>query len=195
MNIFNMKTLRNIALVIIVVGIFLGVRYIGSVIHYGCHPDRIVNIDDGDDCAPPFVGVGELAFYLTGGSFNPLLNRDAITVRKVSWNIEKANSSVTSPDDSRFYEEKIAADITTYDGKTKRYDLGIAYGCTGTTTSELQNRTIVIGRVKCSFAESSTTFAAFKGNGGFYVERYNESAEDGGISTTTLVEINKNRGI
>lgn len=189
MKISNMKTLRNIALVIIVIGIFLGVRYIGSTIHYGCHREPIVNVDGGDDCAPPVWGVGQLGFYLTGGSINPLLNRDAITVRKVSWNIEKANSSITSPDDSRFYEEKIASDITTYDGKTKRFDLGISYGCTGTTTSELQNRTIVIGRVKCSFAESNTTFAAFKGNGGFYIERYDESAEDGSISTTTLVEI------
>ena len=184
-----MKTLRNIALVIIVVGIFLGVRYIGSVIHYGCHPDRIVNIDDGDDCAPPFVGVGELSFYLTGGSFNPLLNRDAITVRKVSWQIEKANPAVTSLDDSRFYEEKIAADITTYDGKTKRYDLGTAYGCTGTTTSELENHTIIIGRVKCNFAESGTTFAALKGNGIFYIERYDESPEKNAASTTTLIEL------
>lgn len=184
-----MKTLRNIALVIIVIGIFLGIRYIGSTIHYGCHPERIVNIDDGDDCAPPFVGIGELSFYLTGGSFNPLLNRDAITVRKVDWQIEMADPSVTSEDDFHFYEQKIAADITTYDGKTKRYDLGIAYGCIGTTTSELQNHTIVIGRVECNFAESSTTFAAFKGNGGFHIERYDESAKDGDMRTTKLVEI------
>lgn len=186
-----MKTLRNIALVIIVIGLFLGVRYIGSMIHYGCHPERIVNTDDGDDCAPPFVGVGELAFYLTGGSFNPLLNRDAITVRKVNWHIEKADPSVTSQDDLRFYEQKIAADIATYDGKTKRYDLGIAYGCTGTMTSELQNHTIVIGRVKCNFAESGTTFVAFKGNGGFRIERHDESAKDDNIRMTTLVEIKK----
>ena len=190
-----MKTLRNTALVIIVIGIFLGVRYVGSLIHYGCHAERIVNIDDGDDCAPPFVGVGELAFYLTGGSFNPLLNRDAITVRKVSWHIEKVDSSITSQDDPHFYEQKIAADVTTYDAKTKRYDLGTAYGCTGITTSELEDRTIVIGRVKCNFAEASVTFAAFKGNGGFHIERYDKSAEDGSIRTTALVEISRNGGL
>ena len=183
-----MKTLRNIALVIIVIGIFIGVRYIGSMIHYGCHREPIVNVDGGDDCAPPVWGVGQLGFYLTGGSFNPLFNRDAITVRKVDWQIERAYPSVTSEDDFHFYEQKIAADITTYDGKTKRYDLGTAYGCIGTKTSELQNHTIVIGRVKCNFAESGSTFTAFKGNGGFYIERYNESAKDGSISTTTLVE-------
>lgn len=169
-----MKTLRNIALVIITIGIFLGVRYIGSLIHYGCHPDRIVNTYDGDDCAPPFEGIGELSFYLTGGSLNPLLNRDALTVRKVSWQID---------------EQKMAADITTYDGKTKRYELGIAFGCTTTVTSELQNHTIVIGRVKCGDTETSTTFTAFKSNGGFYIERNDESYEDSEIITTTLVEI------
>ncbi len=184
-----MKTLRNIALVIIVIGIFLGVRYIGSAIRYGCHPEPIVNIDDGDDCAPPFVGVGELGFYLTGGSFNPLLNRDAITVRTVSWHIEKADPAITNRDDFHFYEQKIAADVTTYDSKTKRYDLGTAYGCTGTTTSELENHTIVIGRVTCHLAESATTFVAFKGNGGFHIYRYDESAKDGEMRATKLVEI------
>jgi len=186
-----MKTLKNIALVIIVIGIFLGVRYVGSAIHYGCHREPIVNVDGGDDCPPPFWVVGQLGFYLTGGSFNPLLNRDAITVRKVSWYIEKADPSITSQDDFHFYEQKIAADVTTYDGNTKRYDLGTAYGCIGTATSELENHTIVIGRVKCDFGESGATFAAFKGNGGFHIERYDKFPEDDGISTTTLVEINR----
>ena len=184
-----MKTLGNVALVIIVIGIFIGVRYIGSVIHYGCHREPIVNVDGGDDCPPPFWIVGQLGFYLTGGSFNPLLNRDAITVRKVDWQIEMEDPSVTSEDDFHFYEQKIAADVTTYDGKTKHYDFGTAYGCTGTTTIELQNHTIVIGRVECNSAEPGTTFVAFKGNGGFHIERYDESAKDGDMRTTKLVEI------
>ncbi len=169
-----MTTLRNISFVIIGIGIFIGVRYIGSMIHYGCHREPIVNVDGGDDCAPPFWFLGQLGFYLTGGSFNPFLNRDAVTIRNISWYIE---------------QQKIAADVTTYDGTTKRYDLGTAYGCTGTTVSELQNHTIVMGRVKCNFGESGTTFAAFKGNGGFYIQRYDESAKDGSIRTTVLVEI------
>ena len=186
-----MTTLRNISLVIIVIAFFSGIRYLGSTIHYGCHREPIVNVDGGDDCAPPIWASGQLGFYLTGGSFNPLLNRDAITVRNVRWQIEKTDSSITSQDDFHFYEQKIGADVTTYDNKTKRYNLGTAYGCTSTTTSELQNHTIVIGRVKCDFAETATTFAAFKGNGGFHIERYDESAKDGGIKTTTLVEIKK----
>ncbi len=181
--------LRNVALGIIAIAVFLGVRYVGSTIHYGCSPEPIVNVDGGDDCAPPFFLVGKLGFYLTGGPLLPLWNRDATTVRKISWNIEKANPAVTSQDDFHFYEQKIAADVTTYDGKTKEYDLGTAYGCTATTTNELQNNTIVIGRVNCYYALTGTTFSAFKHNKGFRIERYDESAKDGSIATTTLVEI------
>ena len=101
----------------------------------------------------------------------------------------KSSPQRHQPRHFHFYEQKIAAAVTTYDGKTREYDLGTAYGCTGTTTSELQNHTIVIPRVTCNFAESGTTFSAFKGNGGFSIERYDESAKDGNIATTTLVEI------
>ena len=174
-------SIKIIAFCIIAVGLFTGVRYIGSTIHYGCHPERIVNTEDGDDCPPPFRGVGELSFYLTGGSLSPFWNHDATTVRKVSWNIETV--------DSESKEQRIAADITTYDGKTKAYDLGTAHGCTGTTTSELQNRTIVIGKVDCYYALTGVKFVAFKHRGGFSIERYDDSAKDGSIATTTLLEI------
>lgn len=182
-------TISKILIVIIVIGIFAGVRYIGTTIHYGCHREPIVNVDGGDDCPPPFWLVAQFSFYVTGGSLNPLWNRDATTVRKVSWNIEKANPALESPDDFNFYEQKIVADVTTYDGKTKRYDLGTAYGCTGITTSELQSQGIVIGRVSCDFAESGTTFSAFKHGKGFRIERYDESSKDGSIKTTVLMEI------
>lgn len=184
-----MNILKNIALVIIVIGIFLGVRFVGTTIHYSCHREPLTNVEGGDDCAPPIWAVGQLGFYLTGGSLNPYLNRDAITVRKISWDIEKVDPAITSQDDFHFYEQKIAADVTTYDGKTKRYDLGTAYGCTGTTTSELQNHTIVIGRVDCYYALTGTKFVAFLPHAGFRIERYDESAKDGSIATTTVVEI------
>ena len=181
--------LKIFGIVVIVIALFLGVRFIGATIHYGCHREPLTNVDGGDDCAPPIWAVGQLGFYVTGGSFNPLLNRDTITVRKVSWSIEKANPEITSEDNYRIYEQKIAADVTTYDGKTKRYDLGTAYGCTGTTTSELENNTIVIGRVDCYYALTGTKFAAFNQNKGFRIERYDESAKDGSIKTSVLVEI------
>ncbi|RJQ34261.1 hypothetical protein C4568_02860 [Candidatus Parcubacteria bacterium] len=175
------KTLQIFFVLIIAVGLYAGVRFIGSAIHYGCHPDRIVNIEDGDDCAPPFVGVGEMSFYVTGGPLVPFFNRDATTVRRVSWDIETTNAEMN--------EQKIGANVTTYDGKTVAYDLGTAHGCTGTATSELHDHTIVIGKVECYYALSSTSFSAFKHGKGFSIERYDESAEDGSIATTTLVEI------
>lgn len=175
------RCLKILFVLIIAVGLYSGIRYIGTAIHYGCNPDPIVNVEGGDDCAPPIRGVGELGFYLTGGPLVPFLNRDATTVRKVGWSIETTNAEMN--------EQKIAADVTTYDGKTKHYDLGTAHGCTGTATSELQNRTIVIGRVDCYYALSGTTFTAFKHAKGFSIERYDEPAKDGSIATTSLVEI------
>lgn len=175
------RFLNILFVIVIVIGLFTGVRYIGATIHYGCNPDPIINVEGGDDCAPPIQGLGELGFYLTGGSLLPLLNRDATTVRKVSWDIETINAEMN--------EQKIAADVTTYDGKTRKYDLGTAHGCTGTTTNELAGSTIVIGRVQCYYALSGTSFTAFKYGKGFSIERYDESAKDGRIATTTLVEI------
>jgi hypothetical protein len=57
--------LKNVALIVIVIGLYLGVRYIGSVIHYAC-------ADPNEDCAPPIHAVGQLGFYLTGGTLIPL---------------------------------------------------------------------------------------------------------------------------
>jgi hypothetical protein len=182
-------TLKKISIAIIFIGLFLGLRFIGTTIHYNCHREPLTNVEGGDDCPPPFWAVAQVSFYLTGGSFNPLWNLDATTVRKINWIIEKAHPDITSEDDFHFYEQKIAADVTTYDGKTKRYDLGTAYGCTGTTTSLLENHTIVIGKVDCYYALTGARFVAHSPHGGFRIERYDESAKDGSIKTTTLVEI------
>ncbi len=183
------QALKIIAIVIIGLGLFTGIRFIGTTIHYGCHRQPITNVEDGDDCPPPFWAVAQIIFYATGGSLNPLWNRDETTVSSVSWNIEKANPAISNPNDFHFYEQTIAADVTTYDGKTKRYELGNAYGCTGTTTSILQNNRIEIGRVDCYYALTGTTFIAFSPHGDFRIERYDESAKDGSIKTTVLVQI------
>ena len=183
------QTLKIVVLAIIVIGIFLGVRYVGSAIRYGCADVPLDNVEGGDDCPPPFMLAGKLGWLVTGGSFNPLWNRDAIAVEKISWNIEKAHPSITSEDDHRFYEQKIAADVTLKDGSAKRYDLGTAYGCTGDTKNEIWDHKRFFGRVDCYFALTGTKFAAFSQNNQFRVERYDESAKDGSITTTTLVEI------
>lgn len=175
------RNLKNVALVIIITGVFIVVRFVATTIHYGCHREMLVNVDGGDDCPPPFWAVGQLGFYATGGSFNPLWNRDTSTVRKVSWIIENSDFKIS--------EQKIAADVTTYDGKTTRYDLGTARGCTSDTKSRLESGAIVIGRVTCTFAESDTTFVASGPHGNFRIERYDVSAKDGSIATTTLVQI------
>jgi len=167
-----MNTLKNVALIIIVIGLFLGVRYVGSVIHYNA-------VQPAEDTPPPIRLVGDLGFFLTGGSLLPLWNHDATTVMNVSWSIEKANPQITNEDDYRINEQKIAADVTTLDGKTKRYDLGRAYGCTGKEMNEIEDHKIMFGKVECYYALSGVRFAAFLQKGGFRIERYDESAKDG----------------
>lgn len=58
-------TSKTISVIIIVGGLFLGVRYLGSVIHYAC----LVPLED---CPPPFKGLADIAFYGTGGELNLL---------------------------------------------------------------------------------------------------------------------------
>lgn len=56
--------------VIIVIGVFLGVRYISTIFHYACAVPE-------EDCPPPFRLVGDLGFVLTGGSLVPLWLQDS----------------------------------------------------------------------------------------------------------------------
>lgn len=55
---------KVLALIIIASGLYLGVRYIGSVIHYACQVPL-------EDCPPPFKSLGDLSFYITGGELVP----------------------------------------------------------------------------------------------------------------------------
>src|SRR3989344_7197521 len=177
-----MNILNKIGIAIIIVGLFLGFRYIGSIIHYNA-------IQPAKDTPPPIRIVGDLGFFLTGGSLNPLWNHDATTVMKVTWSIEKANPTITNEDDYRISEQKITAHGTTLDGLTKQYDLGTAMGCTGKEMNEIEDHKIMLGKVDCYYALTGTAFAAFLQNGQFHIERYDESAKDGSIKTSVLVEI------
>ena len=176
------STLKKIGIGIILAALFLGVRYVGSIIHYNA-------VQPAEDAPPPIRLVGDLGFFITGGSLLPLWNHDATTVMKVTWSIEKANPSITSEDDYHFYEQKIMADVTTLDGLTKKYDLGTAMGCSGKEMNEIEDHKIMLGKVDCYYALTGTTFAAFLQSGGFRIERYDESAKDGSVKTTVLVEI------
>ena len=173
------KTLKIILFVVIALGLFLGVRYVGSIIHYNA-------VQVAEDTPPPIRLVGDLGFFLTGGSLIPLWNHYATTVMKVTWSIEKANPTITSEDDYRINEQKIVANVTTLDGTTRGYDLGTAYGCTGKEMNEIEDHKIMFGKVDCYYALTGTAFAAFLQNGRFHIERYDESAKDGSIKTTAL---------
>lgn len=166
--------LKTIFIVVIAVGLYTGVRYVGSTIHYN-------SVQPAEDTPPPIRVIGDAAFYLTGGSLIPLWNHDATTVIKVRWNIETANADMN--------EQRIAADVTTLDGKSKQYELGTAHGCTGKESNEIQDHAIVLGTVDCYAALTGVKFSTFLKNDQFYIERYDESAKDGSIATTTLVEI------
>lgn len=65
-----MKTLKIVALVIIVIGLYLGVRYLGALIHYA-------SANPAEDGSPPIVLAGQLAFYVTGGTLVPLFLQDS----------------------------------------------------------------------------------------------------------------------
>jgi len=174
--------LKIFGIVVIVTACYLGIRYIGSIIHYNA-------VQPAEDAPPPIRLVGDLGFFLTGGSLIPLWNYDATTVMKVTWSIERADPSITSEDDYYFYEQKIAADVTTLDGNTKWYDLGTAMGCAGKEINEIEDHKIMFGKVDCYYALTGTKFAAFIQKGGFHIERYDESAKDGSIKTSVLVKI------
>lgn len=64
------KTLKIAALVIIVIGLYLGVRYLGALIHYA-------SANPAEDGPPPIVLAGQLAFYITGGTLVPLFLQDS----------------------------------------------------------------------------------------------------------------------
>jgi len=61
--------LKIFAVVIIIMGAYLGIRYVGSVIHYGC-------AEPGSDGPPPLCLMGELGWVITGGDLVPLWTRD-----------------------------------------------------------------------------------------------------------------------
>ena len=64
-----LQFLKIFAVVVIITGSYLGIRYVGSVIHYACAVPE-------EDCPPPFRIVGDLGFVMTGGNIVPLWTRD-----------------------------------------------------------------------------------------------------------------------
>ncbi len=115
-------------------------------------------------------------------------------VQKINWNIEMANPNITNPDDNKKYEQAISVDVTFADNSTKRYSMGTAYGCTGSTVQSTENGKTVLGRINCYYALSGVRFVAYTQNGRFVVERGDESARDGSVKTTVLLQQNSGNG-
>jgi hypothetical protein len=106
-------------------------------------------------------------------------------VEKISWHVEEANPEIVDTDDNRKYEQAIFIDVTFTDRSTKRYDIGNAYGCAETDVGQSPE----LGRMNCYFALSATAFVAYSQDGKFIVERQNESAKDGSVQKTVVLEI------
>lgn len=54
-------------ILVIVVGVYVGVRYISTMIHYAC-------LNPVEDCPPPFRLLADLGYYATGGSLVPVFD-------------------------------------------------------------------------------------------------------------------------
>ncbi len=57
------------ATIIIITACYIGVRYLGAVIHYVC-------ANPVEDCPPPIYGAGQIAWFMTGGSLVPFWTRE-----------------------------------------------------------------------------------------------------------------------
>ncbi len=58
------RFVKIFGLIVIVVGIYMGVRYISTIIHYTC-------ANTAEDCPPPFYILAQIGYYSTGGSLVP----------------------------------------------------------------------------------------------------------------------------
>lgn len=54
-------------IIVIVVGMYTGVRYVSTMIHYAC-------ANPLEDCPPPFYGLAEIGYYGAGGKFIPVFD-------------------------------------------------------------------------------------------------------------------------
>lgn len=61
------KIVAVIGILVIVAGVYMGVRYVATMIHYAC-------ANPLEDCPPPFYGLAEIGYYGTGGSLIPLFD-------------------------------------------------------------------------------------------------------------------------
>ena len=111
------------------------------------------------------------------------------SVQKVNWSITSAYPAMSDLDDNRKYEQVISIDVTFSDGSTKRYGVGNAHGCTGSSVESTEDSKKIHGKVSCYYALTGVGFTAYSENGKFIVERGDESARDGSVNKTVVLEI------
>ncbi len=114
---------------------------------------------------------------------NPTQNTSP--VEKISWHTEKENPAVVDDNDPQKLQQAIYVDVTFVDKSTKRYGLGKAYGCNEVNVAVAPE----LGRMSCYYSLVGVGFVAYNQNGRFIVERHDESAKDGSITKTILLEI------
>jgi hypothetical protein len=56
-----------IGIIVILFGVYIGVRYVSTMIHYAC-------LNPVEDCPPPFFGLAQIGYYGTGGSLIPVFD-------------------------------------------------------------------------------------------------------------------------
>gem|GEM_PF-1290638 len=61
------RFIKVVGIIVIVVGIYTGVRYVSTMIHHAC-------ANPLEDCPPPFHGLAEIGYYGTGGKFIPVFD-------------------------------------------------------------------------------------------------------------------------
>jgi len=110
-------------------------------------------------------------------------------ILRIAWRIETANASVTDENDYRKYEQAIFLDVVRADSSIRGYNVGKAYGCAASNDLPSMPGKKVLGFVNCYFALTGTSFIAYEANGKFTVERGDESAKDGGVKKTVVLEI------
>ena len=157
--------------------LFIALPFIGGLVGYTYAPEKIVEVERVTVVEKVMENDNDAAMSL------------AKTVQEINWNIRTANPDITDPENYRKDAQSIAVDVTFKDNSTKRYDLGTAYGCTGTTTQSIEGDKTVLGKVECYYALTGVGFTAYFENGKFIVERGDESAKDGSVQKTLLLEI------
>lgn len=111
----------------------------------------------------------------------------APVITRVEWRIEPANSGAT--DSYKKDEQAIFVDVIRSDNSIRGYSVGKAYGCAASGNLPTMSGKKVLGFVNCYYALSGVAFTAYEANGKFIVERGDESAKDGSVKKTVVLEI------